>query len=275
MGALLPLALHFLFQFIMTAFIVAPVIFDILSENADIFFMDSPLYTRAVMDATLYSGLVSIAVFYFMYRHRLRKSLIASERARGPAALLLTVSLIAIAGNFAFVSLITAVQDLMGTELPTSSLDGLLEGADPLVLLLSVCVAAPIAEELCFRALALGNLRRAFPFWTANLIQAALFGVIHIIPLQIGYAFLFGLLLGWIFHRTGRFGAAVLAHIVFNTSNILLGLIPGIEPLMNDPFRLLLLLFLPSAAVLFLGIRLLGASTGGGETTAQNGTKNL
>ncbi|MDR0325505.1 MAG: CPBP family intramembrane metalloprotease [Oscillospiraceae bacterium] len=273
-SAVIPPVLHIVIQVVVSfiAIIIAfvPVVAGMIEESGvvprlepeDI--LSSPLYTQATMNGMLYSGLVSAAIFYFMFKRRRQRFI--PMPPRGPASLLLLVTLIAIAGNFSLIPAIAAIQELFGSSLPTSSLDGLLMDVDPMILLLSVCVAAPLAEELCFRGLAFNHLMRAFPFWKANVIQAAMFGIIHITPIQVAYAFLFGLLLGWIYHRTGRFGAAVLAHIVFNFANFLFGFIPNIESLMEDAPRMLLYIGLPAAAVLIFAIRMLSAATAEEET---------
>ena len=273
--AVLPPALHMLIQFavafVVIFFAMISLFYIAAQETGEIpqidaqEFLSSPVYARAIMDGVLYSGFISAGLFFWMYKRNLRKERFAPMRPPGASSVLFLVAVIAVAGNFTLVAGVTAVQDFLGTDLPTSSLDGVTEGVNPLILLLSVCFAAPVAEELCFRGLAFRHLLRGFPFWKANMIQAALFGVIHITPVQVGYAFLFGLLLGWIFHRTGRFGAVVLAHIVFNFANFLFALIPHAESLTEDPSRLLLYVGLPAAAVLALGIRRLGAATAAQE----------
>lgn len=82
----------------------------------------------------------------------------------------------------------------------------------------------PVMEELIFRGAVLDRLRQtAYPFWIANLIQAALFGIYHMNLIQGVYAFLWGSLLGLLYQATGSILASILAHIIFNTTNYLLG----------------------------------------------------
>lgn len=81
----------------------------------------------------------------------------------------------------------------------------------------------PIMEELIFRGAVLNRLRLAsYPFWIANLIQAALFGIFHMNWVQGIYAFLWGSLLGLVYQATGSILASILAHIIFNSTNYLL-----------------------------------------------------
>lgn len=82
----------------------------------------------------------------------------------------------------------------------------------------------PVMEELVFRGAVLDRLRlAAYPFWVANLLQAALFGVYHMNLVQGIYAFLWGILLGLLYQATGSILASILAHMIFNTTNYLLG----------------------------------------------------
>lgn len=64
---------------------------------------------------------------------------------------------------------------------------------------LAVVAGAPLAEELVFRGVIQSRLERAMPVWIAIVLQAVLFGFIHGTPVQIGYAFLMGLLFGYIY----------------------------------------------------------------------------
>jgi membrane protease YdiL (CAAX protease family) len=58
--------------------------------------------------------------------------------------------------------------------------------------------------------------RKAFPFWVANFMQAFLFGVFHMNPLQGCYAFTLGLVLGYVCERGGSIYYAILFHFLFN-----------------------------------------------------------
>ncbi|MCL2004201.1 MAG: CPBP family intramembrane metalloprotease [Oscillospiraceae bacterium] len=213
---------------------------------------------QVTMTTLIFSASISILLFYFMYKRG--KSQFDLKPLHAPGIMPLA-AFIGLAGNFAVLSVITAGQDILGTDLPTSTLDDIIEHINPVLLILTVCVIVPIAEELCFRGLAFNRLKRVFPFWTANVLQALVFGLIHGTPIQIGYAFIFGLLLGWATHRTGRLSVAVLMHITFNSAFIPLGFVPGIEELMQNPGGLLLMIFLPSIAVTLFLVRRLDAVT--------------
>lgn len=77
---------------------------------------------------------------------------------------------------------------------------------------------APVAEEFVFRGAVLrtllnGNLRP----WGAITVSALLFAVAHLNPAQLVHAFIIGLLLGWMYWRTGSIIPGIVYHWVNNS----------------------------------------------------------
>lgn len=89
---------------------------------------------------------------------------------------------------------------------------------------LSIVIVGPLTEELMFRGVIQTRLERAMPLWAAVVVQAILFGVTHGTPVQMGYAFLIGLALGFLRCRTGSILPGFAAHAAFNAMNDPLGL---------------------------------------------------
>ncbi len=82
--------------------------------------------------------------------------------------------------------------------------------------LLVSCVIVPIYEEYLFRGVSLEALRKYFPFWFANAIQAAAFAVLHD-SIQLFPSFFFmGLLFGWLYRRTRSLFISILLHSINN-----------------------------------------------------------
>jgi membrane protease YdiL (CAAX protease family) len=88
--------------------------------------------------------------------------------------------------------------------------------------LITVGIVAPIAEEYLMRALVLGRLRRFMPVWAAVLVQAVLFGVIHMNVLQGIYAAILGILLGILYVKHNSLTTCITMHIVINSMSTLL-----------------------------------------------------
>lgn len=92
---------------------------------------------------------------------------------------------------------------------------GMDESISPLLLIYSVLLA-PVAEELICRGVTLRQAKKVLPFWAANMMQALLFGAIHMNMMQGTYAFILGLILGFLCEKSGSLYMPFLFHILFN-----------------------------------------------------------
>lgn len=104
---------------------------------------------------------------------------------------------------------------------------------------LAVGLLAPVAEELVFRGAILRSLLAWKPerHWLGIVVTALLFALVHGNPAQMPHAFLVGLLLGWMYYRTGSIVPCVAYHWVNNTLAYI------IYNMMPDPNAQLLTLF--------------------------------
>lgn len=107
----------------------------------------------------------------------------------------------------------------------TKVMESLGSGNPSLFSVFYVVITAPIVEEMLMRGLCLVILRKEFPFWAANIIQAFYFGVIHLNLVQGIYAFLLGMVLGAVVKRYGTLKASMYLHFVINFSGQLLSLL--------------------------------------------------
>jgi len=94
-----------------------------------------------------------------------------------------------------------------------------------------LCLFAPFVEELVFRGAILKALLGGMKsHWTAIFVSALLFALVHANPAQMPHALLIGLLLGWLYYRTGSILPGVALHWVNNTvAYIIYKLMPQVE----------------------------------------------
>lgn len=90
-------------------------------------------------------------------------------------------------------------------------------------MIISICLLAPIGEEIIFRGLTYRMMRRAIPWQVALIIQAVLFGVYHFNIVQGTYAALLGLVLGYLAYRYDSVLPGILLHIAINSSSYVVG----------------------------------------------------
>ena len=86
------------------------------------------------------------------------------------------------------------------------------------LMLVAVFLLAPVAEELLFRGLTLTYAKRCMPATLAIIIQALIFGIYHGNIIQGTYAFLLGILIGFLVHKTDNLLAGITFHIALNIS---------------------------------------------------------
>jgi uncharacterized protein len=83
-------------------------------------------------------------------------------------------------------------------------------------LVLGISILTPITEELLFRGIIQGELRKAMPEWAAILIQGIVFAAFHVQPIQISYVLLPGILLGIVYAWTRSLWIPIIMHMAFN-----------------------------------------------------------
>jgi uncharacterized protein len=110
-------------------------------------------------------------------------------------------------------------QDLEG---PAREITDKVHGAGGVLLLVVwVTILTPIAEEVFYRGLLLGGLRkRGLPPWAAVAVSSVLFAASHFQGLQLPALALFGAAAAVLVHRTGRLGPAIAAHMAFNAVTV-------------------------------------------------------
>jgi uncharacterized protein len=87
---------------------------------------------------------------------------------------------------------------------------------DLLLLLLLIAVVAPVAEELFFRGMLYPVLRRRWGAGWAVVLNAALFALVHFIPLLLPGLFYIGLVLAWVRERSGSVIPCIVLHAIQN-----------------------------------------------------------
>lgn len=131
-----------------------------------------------------------------------------------------------------------------------------------------ICLFAPIAEEMVFRGAALRKLLQWKPQhrWLMIFLSALLFALAHMNPAQFLHPLLIGILLGWLYERTGSIIPGIVYHWANNTVAYLLARAyqdPDITvtQIFGDNLHVLLavafslLIFIPAIYQLYLGTK--------------------
>ncbi len=101
-----------------------------------------------------------------------------------------------------------------------SELSGL-SGDSPLMIAYAVFLG-PILEEIVFRGVTFEYARRSTGFVAANIIQAILFAGMHMNLVQASYAFIIGLVFGYVMQKTGNLALTCIMHIAYNGMSLVI-----------------------------------------------------
>lgn len=227
--ALLPVPACFLLQFIVIivaeVFVMLPIMLESMAEG-----MNSEEMLQLV-NQTVMSNIMIIQIaaqaatllvfglwYYFAYGRKKRPE--SAEKPDGShIALLAALGLILQFGIGSVLSLIEIfAPQLMENYNELMELMGL--GEMSLPVMIATSVMAPLSEEVLCRGVILRLAERVSArFWVANFIQALAFGILHGNWVQGIYAFLLGLLLGYIYGKYRNIWLCMLLHGAMNLSS--------------------------------------------------------
>ena len=125
------------------------------------------------------------------------------------------------AGNIVSNIFITTWNLFTGNEV-TNEVSELIMGSDIWISFVFVGIVGPILEELFFRKLLIDRLR-PYGEVASVVISASFFALFHMNFSQLLYAFGVGLILGYLYYRSGNFTLTASLHVLFN---LVMGVIP-------------------------------------------------
>ena len=105
---------------------------------------------------------------------------------------------------------------------------------------LAIGLLAPLSEEIVLRGAILKELLKSSKLspWGAIVISALFFALIHFNPAQMPHAFIIGLLLGWMYWRTGSILPGVAYHWANNSmAYIIYNIYPDPDMKLIDVFK--------------------------------------
>ncbi|MDO5520220.1 MAG: CPBP family intramembrane metalloprotease [bacterium] len=165
----------------------------------------------------LASTLSTTIIGFIWYRKKYKKRYDYSLKEVAKAKDYIYIVLTALAASFSIDLIILLVAAIFPHAL--SNYENLMDAAgigSSAIAFLTAAFLAPIGEECIFRGVIQRKAEKFMPFVLANLLQAFLFGVMHWNIVQSSYAFVLGLILGYIRHKYQTVRMSVLFHMVFN-----------------------------------------------------------
>ena len=184
--------------------------------------------TEAALPSVIISGILTIGVLWLIFVCRKKKFVQEiSLRSMSPAAIaplvLMGLSLNVVTG---LVLSLVPEEWMSAYEASASAITS----SNTVVMLLGTVIVAPVIEEIIFRGLAYTRMKKGMPTAVAVILSSALFGAAHGQWVWMLYAFVFGLVLVWVFEHTKSLLANILLHLSYNGCAMLQLLIPEDAP---------------------------------------------
>ena len=201
---------YFLYQFLFTALIALPSTWiQIMNNGGDVssFTPCETTYTTSVI-AMILSGIAMIwHLIHFKYvKFNLKSFGEVSGKTIGLSIPLIVAGMLFINLCSEFIGLPDLMQDTFRAM--SRNVFGII----------SIAIMAPLVEELLFRGAIQGYmLRKGMKPLNAILIASAIFGIVHMNPIQIPFAFAIGLIFGWLYYRTGSVVPGIIGHFINNS----------------------------------------------------------
>lgn len=169
---------------------------------------DSPVFAWAVSLGLL--GSSSMCLWHLMHFGYFKLGKEPFKQVKGNVMLLSVV--------FIFCSMAVFNYMAQAVDLPDNLEVQMAQMAKNICGVLAIAVVGPILEEVLFRGAIQGFLMRKFNNpWVGIVIASAIFGLVHMNPIQVFYAFFLGLVFGWLYYRTGSLMPCIVGHVLNNS----------------------------------------------------------
>lgn len=146
---------------------------------------------------------------------------------------------VAMVGTYISMLVTAIVAKLSDVNVEDTTLTDAVMGENPTLILIFAVFGAPIVEELMFRKILIDRIRK-YGDGKAIVLSGVLFGVFHGNVTQMFYAAALGLMLAYVYVKTGKVIHTILLHMAFN-------FLGAVAPLLFHADELMKLLADPSA----------------------------
>ena len=151
-------------------------------------------------------------------------------KPRGPVWMAILLAAAGLVASLVITGLYSALVTWLGTDLLTPPEIGsqiAFPGLAALITFAGLAVWTPVTEEIFFRGFIFAGLVSRFGPWWSMIVSAAIFSAFHLNWGVVVPIFVTGLILAWLYHRTGSLWPGIAAHAGQN-SLALLGAIYGV-----------------------------------------------
>lgn len=166
---------------------------------------------------------IPIYLIFMVKRNKKYSQSLANRKLSGTSFVTMNIGSF---GALGLVTLFLILLEYMGKWIPMITrwfdnyqdlIDSVVTGDESIFLqIIGTVILVPIAEELLFRGIIMGELNLRYSPKVVVFVQAVLFGLFHMNPIQSFYTFIPGLFLGIAYYKTRNIIIPIIGHIIFN-----------------------------------------------------------
>lgn len=202
-------------------------------------------YQAEILGAAALASMI-LTVILFVRDRKLEKACKVIEQKKAPLPIYVLILLLGAAGCIAVTCLLAMAQLAFLLTMAQSALyDAQYQQTAEAMYtsgfaaqLVAYGVLCPLAEELMFRGILFKRFRERKKFWYSAVCSSIFFGFMHTNMTQAVYAFLLGLMLSYLYEKTGSLKAPVLLHIVMNGCSVIFTELGVFRWIWTDPMRM-------------------------------------
>lgn len=183
------------------------------------------------------AGTLILTVFLFLKDRKLEKLCGIADSAKKPASAFVLIVLLGAVGSIAATCLMTMAQIAFYDSRYHQAAQVVYETGFTMQLAV-LGILIPVSEEMMFRGVLFKRFRERQGFWYSAVCSAMFFMLMHTNTTQMIYAFLLGLMLAYLYERTGSLKAPVLLHIAMNSGSVIFTEGGGFQWLGAAPVRM-------------------------------------
>lgn len=183
-------------------------------------------YAMSLTGTMVVIAAIASLAFLFLYYKINDKSMAEEINFKKPvgAKKIAVLAALGIALNYITIAVLMLLPDSIMSGYAESS--SVLDTENGILTMIGTAIAAPIIEEVIFRGLIFDRLKKGMPVVLAGIISAVAFGLAHGQIIWICYAGILGLILAYVYHKTGSIKATIAIHMAYNSNSVILQILP-------------------------------------------------
>lgn len=187
---------------------------EVLKDNRNLELVLKEKVGNNIFTLFMIAAIINFFVYILMFRNKNKNLFKRCKFNRINIRYIPKLILVIIGMTLTSVALVSEFGDIFNSYNLVQQ--AIIQSYNSIISMFSIIVVLPIFEEILFRGLVFYELRERFSVIATVIIQALIFGIWHLNPLQAVYTFFAGIIFGVILVFINSIWGSIIAHIIYN-----------------------------------------------------------